>query len=266
MQLFDSHCHLNDARFAPDRPAVLKRAREAGVCGMLVVGYDLDTSRLACEIAAGEPDCHAAVGLHPHDASALDEKTFAAFSELARQPGVVAFGETGLDYYRNLSPPEVQRSVFARLITLAGDLALPLVVHCREAAEDTLALLDENRHPGQTVIMHCFSGSQQFAEDCVRRDFYLGLAGPLSFPNSRRLKALAALVPLDHLLIETDCPWLAPQAHRGQRNEPAYVAEVALALAEARGLEAAEVAAATTANACRALNLPVPQTTREESP
>jgi TatD DNase family protein len=258
MQLFDSHCHLNDARFAPDRPAVLERARDAGLVGMLVVGYDLDTSRLACEIAAGEPDCQAAVGLHPHDASALNEETFAALSELARQPKVVAFGETGLDYYRNLSPPEVQRAAFARLIALAGELALPLVVHCREAAEDTLALLDDHRQPGQTVIMHCFSGSQQFAEACVQRDFYLGLAGPLTFPNSRRLKALAARVPLGQLLIETDCPWLAPQAHRGQRNEPAYVAEVASALAEAQGLEPAEVAAATTANACRALNLPIP--------
>jgi TatD DNase family protein len=256
MQFFDSHCHLNDDRFSPDLPAVLSRARAAGVTGMLVVGYDLPTSRLACELAAREPDCYAAVGLHPHDASHFDEAACQALRELTRQPKVVALGETGLDYYRDHSPREVQREVFAQLISLAGEARLPLVIHSREAATDTLAILDDHRQPDQTVIMHCFSGSHQFAEACVQRGFYLGLAGPLTFPNSRRLRALAALIPPSQTLIETDCPWLAPQAHRGQRNEPAYVTEVAATLAEIRQIALTDVAATTTQNARQALNLP----------
>jgi TatD DNase family protein len=256
MVLFDSHAHLNDNRFGPDLPAVLQRAREAGLVGILNVGFDLGSSRLAVEMAQREPDLYAAVGIHPHEAQSVDAETLAQLRELAAEPKVLAIGETGLDYYRNLSPRPDQRRAFAEFIELSTELDLPLIVHCREAQEDTLAVLDEHCAPGQTVIMHCFAGGHEFAEKCLQRGYSLGLAGTITYNNAHVLREVAAEAPLESLLIETDCPWLPPQPYRGKRNEPAYVALVVEAVARAQGAPVEAVAAATARNACRLLRLP----------
>jgi TatD DNase family protein len=253
--MFDSHAHLNDSRFAPDRPEVIARAREAGVAGMIVVGYDLPSSQVALKLAAEEPDIWSAVGVHPHDAADVTPAVLDSLRQLAGHERVVAIGESGLDYFRNLSPPPVQRQAFAEFIRLARELSLPLIVHCREAQEDCLRVLDEERDPGQTVIMHCFAGGMEFARQCLERGFYLGLAGTITYPKAFALRKLAAEGPLERLLIETDCPYLPPQAHRGQRNEPAYVRYVAETVAKARGVGIAEIARQTAANARQAFRL-----------
>lgn len=258
MQLIDSHAHLNDPRFAPDRPAVLDRARAAGLIGLVNVGFDLPSSRLAVELAQREPDCWAAVGVHPHDAEDVTEAVLAEVRDLAAAPRVVAIGEAGLDYYRDLSPRAVQRQVFARFIELAGELGKPLVVHCREAQADCLAVLDEHRVAEQKIIMHCFAGDVRFARQCTQRGFWLGLTGTLTYPKAHVLREVAARMPTDRLLVETDCPWLPPQSHRGERNEPAYVVQVAERLAEERGLTCEQVSELTIANTQAAFNLSLP--------
>lgn len=254
MQLIDSHAHLNDPRFSPDRPEVLQRAREAGIRGFVNVGFDLPSSLLAVALAEREPDCWAAVGVHPHDADEVTPDTVAQLRELAADPKVIAIGESGLDYFRNLSPPEVQREVFAGFIHLAADLGLPLIVHCREAPKDCLRVLDAHRAPEQRIIMHCFAGGTDFAEECTARGFWLGLAGTVTYPKSHVLREVAATVPAAQFLVETDCPWLPPQGHRGERNEPAYVAQVAAVVARERGLTPEQVSALTLANTQAAFN------------
>ncbi len=253
--MFDSHAHLNDSRFAADRPEVLQRAREAGLNGFVVVGYDLPSSQVALQLAEQEPDIWSAVGVHPHDAADVTPEVLDDLRNLAAHERVVAIGESGLDYYRNLSPPPVQREVFAQFIGLAQELGLPLIVHCREAQEDCLRVLDEHRDPGQTVIMHCFAGGMDFARQCLERGFYLGLAGTITYPKAFALRKIAAEAPLEQLLIETDCPWLPPQGHRGQRNEPAHVRQVAEVVARERGMNVDEIASQTEGNTRRAFRI-----------
>lgn len=254
-RLFDSHAHLNDPRFSPDLSQVLQRARDAGICGIINVGFDLGSSRLAVEQVASEPDFYAAVGVHPHDAADVDETCLDAIERLAGNERVVAIGETGLDYFRNLAPPQVQRTAFEQFIALAGRLGLPLIVHCREAHTDVLKVLDASIQPGQTVIMHCFAGDMQFAEKCLERDFYLGISGTVTYPKSTVLRQVAACCPDHRILLETDCPWLPPQPYRGKRNEPAFVCHVAETVATERGLSTVEIAALTAANAQQAFGL-----------
>jgi len=253
--MFDSHAHLNDSRFAADRPEVLQHAREAGLNGFVVVGYDLPSSQVALQLAEQEPDIWSAVGVHPHDAADVTPEVLDDLRNLAAHERVVAIGESGLDYYRNLSPPPVQREVFAQFIGLAQELGLPLIVHCREAQEDCLRVLDEHRDPGQTVIMHCFAGGMDFARQCLERGFYLGLAGTITYPKAFALRKIAAEAPLEQLLIETDCPWLPPQGHRGQRNEPAHVRQVAEVVARERGMNVDEIASQTEGNTRRAFRI-----------
>lgn len=253
--MFDSHAHLNDGRFSADRPEVLQRARETGVTGCVVVGYDVGSSRVALELAEQEPDIWCSVGVHPHDAADVTPEVLDDLRELAGHERVVAIGETGLDYFRNLSPPQVQREAFVNFITMAAELALPLIVHCREAQDDCLRVLDEHRDPQQTIIMHCFAGGVEFARRCLQRGFYLGMAGTVTYPKATALRKVAAEAPFEQLLIETDCPWLPPQGHRGQRNEPAYVQEVARVVAEQRGISLEAAAQQTEANARRAFGI-----------
>lgn len=255
MELIDSHAHLNDSRFSTDLPQVLERAREAGVGTIINVGYDLGSSRLAAEMADEHADLHAAVGVHPHDADEVDDDALQTLRELAANPKVVAIGETGLDFFRNLSPPQLQRGAFERFIALAVAVDKPLIVHCREAQSEVLKVLDANLQPAQTVIMHCFAGGLEFAEQCLERGFYLGMAGTVTYPKAHVLREVAAMCPDERLLIETDCPWLPPQGHRGQRNEPAYVRLVAETIAEARGASVEEIAALTAASAREAFGL-----------
>lgn len=255
MELIDSHAHLNDERFSPDLPQVLQRGREAGLAAIVNVGYDLASSRLAVAMAREQDDLYAAVGIHPHDAADAADEALQVLRVLAGEPKVVAVGETGLDFFRNLSPPPVQRQAFARFINLAAELGKTLIVHCREAQDEILQVLDENLSPEQTVVMHCFAGDLHFAEACLQRGFYLGMAGTVTYPKSMVLREVAAMVAPDRLLLETDCPWLPPQKHRGQRNEPAYVALVAQTVAAARDMAVEELAALTAANARAAFRL-----------
>ncbi|MGO8703472.1 MAG: TatD family hydrolase [Candidatus Brocadiia bacterium] len=250
--LVDSHAHLDDGRFSADLGAVLDRAREAGVGRIVTVGTGLASCEAAIALAQRNPGfvC-AAVGIHPHDAAGVDEAALARLLELARSPGVAAIGETGLDYHYDRSPRDVQRAVFAAQIRMSLRLNLPVVVHCREAYADCLAVLKEHAGSGLRGVLHCFAGDRATAETLVGMGFFLSFAGPLTFPNAGNLRETARFAPMDQLLIETDCPYLAPQPVRGRRNEPSFVRYVAEALANLRGMTAEEVAARTAANAAR---------------
>jgi TatD DNase family protein len=250
--LVDSHAHLDDGRFAADLGAVLDRAREAGVQRIVTVGTGLASCEAALALAQRNPGfvC-ASVGIHPHDAAGADEAALARLAELARSPGVVAIGETGLDYHYDRSPRDVQRAVFESQIRVALRLNLPVVVHCREAYEDCLAVLKGHAGDGLRGVLHCFAGDRTTAEALIGMGFFISFAGPLTFPNAGNLREVARLAPMEQLLIETDCPYLAPQPVRGRRNEPAFVRHVAEALAALRAMPAEEVAARTAANAAR---------------
>jgi len=250
--LVDSHAHLDDGRFAPDLAAVLDRARDAGVQRIVTVGAGLASCEAAIALAQRNPGfVWASVGIHPHDAAGADETALARLTELARSPGVVAIGETGLDYHYDRSPRDVQRAIFESQLRLALRLNLPVVVHCREAYEDCLTVLEGHAGRGLRGVLHCFAGDQPTAEALVEMGFFISFAGPLTFPNAGNLREAARLVPMDHLLIETDCPYLAPQPVRGRRNEPAFVRYVAEALAALRGITFEEAAQMTCANARR---------------
>ncbi|MBI3031423.1 MAG: TatD family hydrolase [Candidatus Rokubacteria bacterium] len=234
--LFDTHAHLHFPEFAGDLPAVLGRARAAGVGWMLTIGTSVEGSQAALALAEREPDLYAAVGIHPHDAS---EATEAAFEELRRlaesSEKVVAVGEIGLDFFRNLSPREVQLEVFRRQLDLARRIGKPVLVHCREAHAETLEVLGAEGVPAAGGIMHCFSGDAEVARRCLDLGLLISLAGPVTYPNARNLPEVVKLAPEDRLVVETDCPFLPPQPYRGKRNEPAYLPITAARVAELKG-------------------------------
>jgi TatD DNase family protein len=238
---------------------VLARARAAGVGVCLAIGTDVDDSRRAVALAAAQPDVFAAVGVHPHESGGLTDEGLEELARLAECERVVAFGEIGLDYYYEHSPPDVQRARFADQIDLAARLGLPLVIHTRDAWDDTFRILDEHRHQGG--VFHCFTGAREQAEQAISRGFFVSFSGIVTFNKAQALQAAAREVPLDRVLIETDCPYLSPVPHRGTRNEPAYVALVARKIAELRGVPVEEVARASSGNARRCfprLSRPVP--------
>jgi TatD DNase family protein len=248
----DSHAHLDDERFAPDLQAVLDRARETGVRRIVTVGTGLASCQTAIGLARRNPGfVFASVGIDPHDAAGVDEAALARLEELARTPGVVAVGETGLDYRYDRSPREVQRAVFESQVRMALRLNLPVVVHCREAYEDCLTILKAHAGSGLRGVMHCFSADQPTAEALIGMGFFVSFAGPLTFGNAGNLREAARVLPTDRLLIETDCPYLAPQPVRGRRNEPAFVRHVAEALAALHGTTFEEIVETTCANAFR---------------
>ncbi len=256
MTLVDSHCHLDDAQFDPDREAVIERARAAGVDAMLAVGSGPPDLEAGIRLAERHAQMVASVGVHPHEASQATPETFERLRELLAHPRVVAIGEIGLDYHYNFSPPEVQREVFVRQLDMARAASLPVIIHTREAWPDTLRLLKEARLAAG--IMHCFSEGPEEAEQVLALGFHVSFAGVVTFPKALRVQAAARMVPLDRLLIETDAPYLAPVPHRGKRNEPAYVVETARKLAGLRGVAVEEIAAATRENFQR-LVAPEPQ-------
>ncbi|MBI4610128.1 MAG: TatD family hydrolase [Candidatus Rokubacteria bacterium] len=254
--LFDTHAHLHFAEFAADLPAVLQRARAAGVRFMLTIGTDLESSREAVALAEAHPEVYAAVGVHPHDAAGADDAGLAELERLAvTSAKVVAIGETGLDYYRNLSPREIQVQVFRRQLDLARGLDKPVLVHCREAHAETLTILRE-AGTGARGIMHCFSGDAAVARQCLDLGFLISIAGPVTYPNARKLPEVVKLVPVDRLVVETDCPFLPPQPHRGERNEPAYLAITAARVAELRGQPLEELGAVMARNALALFAIP----------
>ena len=254
-ELFDTHAHLHFPDFEADLDAVMARAREAGVRGMVTIGTDVETSRAALAIAERDPDVWATVGLHPHDAEAGDDALFEELERLARSPRVVALGEMGLDFFRNLSPRPVQEAAFRRQLGLARTLAKPVVLHCRDAHAETLAILAEERVGEVGGIMHCFSGDVEIARRCLDLGLLISLAGPVTYPNAKALPAVARFVPADRLVVETDCPFLPPQPYRGKRNEPAYVAITATRVAELRGERLEDLAPHLTGNARRVFGL-----------
>jgi len=251
MYLIDSHCHLDFPQFNNDRQAVVQRAREAGVEIIINPGADLESSRRAVALAERYPEVYAAVGVHPHEAKTVTDEVIAELRALARHPKVVAIGEIGLDFYRNLSPRDVQRRAFRQQLALAAELGLPVIVHSREAHDDVMAILAENRESQATDlwgVLHAFSGDRAMAERALEMGFCLGIAGPVTFRNAHRLRALVRELPLEALLLETDAPYLTPHPHRGERNEPARVALVAEAVAGLHGVTAEVVAQQTAAN------------------
>jgi len=296
IDLIDSHAHLDFPQFNDDREIVIKRAREAGLVAILNVGTDLASSRAAVALAEQYDFIYAAVGVHPHDAKTVTPDVLAELRALARHPKVVAVGEIGLDYYRDLSPRPVQRRAFADQLALAAELRLPVVIHSREAHDDVLAVLREwGRFPpgggteggvtsppvggieggrraagvglfgdGQVwrkrvgvdtrrSILHSYSAGLERLEEVLKLGFSIGISGPVTFPKATGVRAVAAAVSLERLLVETDCPYLTPVPYRGRRNEPAYVRYVIEAVARARGTSAEVVAHATADNAWRLL-------------
>lgn len=253
--LVDSHTHIDTSHFAADRQAVIQAAIAGGVTRMVDPGCDLASSRAALALAKAYPGTiFAGVGVHPHDATTYNDEVGAHIREMARDPQVVAIGEFGLDYFRMLSPRDVQRAVFCAHLELARACNLPCIIHVRDAHDDVMELL---RAHGQGLrgVFHCFSGTVAQAEECLAFDgFLLSFAGPLT-KQGNALPDVARMAPLDRLLIETDSPYLVPKPLRVRRNEPLFVRHVAEKLAELRGISLAEVAQATTANAVRLFGL-----------
>jgi TatD DNase family protein len=255
VRIVDSHCHLDDPQFDPDREEAIARARQAGVEQMLAIGTgggppDLEA---AIRLADRYDFIYATVGVHPHDAAKATAETFDRLRSLARHPKVLMVGEIGLDYHYDYSPREVQREVFATQLELAAEAGKPVTIHTREAWEDTIALLARYGHGG---VMHCFTGDARQAKEALDLGFHLSFGGVVTFPKAEANREAARMAPADRLLIETDCPYLAPVPRRGKRNEPAFLVETARKLAEVRGMGLDEVAAATTRNFQR-LCLPV---------
>jgi len=234
-ELFDTHAHLHFPEFADDLDAVLTRARAAGVRRMVTIGTDVVTSRAAIALAVQEPDVWASVGVHPHHAGEVGETDFAELERLAVASRVVAIGEIGLDFFRNLSPRARQEDALRRAVALARRARKPVLVHCRDAHAETLAILESERVTEVGGIMHCFSGDVAVARRCLDLGLLVSLAGPVTYPNARALPDVARFVPADRLVVETDCPFLPPQGHRGKRNEPAYLTLTAARVAELRG-------------------------------
>jgi len=260
VELIDSHAHLDFPQFDADRAAMLDRARQAGVRAVLAIGSGPGPEKLDAALPFAEQHdwIYASVGIHPHEAKLAAEAHFQQLDALARHPRVIAWGEIGLDYFYDHSPRDVQAAVFRRQLQQARAAKLPIIVHCRDAWADCLAILDKDwRSAGLGGILHCFTGTLEEARKGIEMGFLISFAGNVTYPKAQNLRDVARQVPLDRLLIETDSPFLAPQPYRGKRNEPAYVVEVARTLANVRDLAPEELAALTAANFRRFFKLAV---------
>lgn len=247
--LFDTHAHINADQFAEDLEEVLKRAKDAGVTNIVVVGFDRPTITKAMDLINKYDNIYGCIGWHPVDAIDCREEDLQWIEDLCAHPKIVALGETGLDYHWDKSPKEVQHELFRKQIRLAKKLKLPIMIHNRDATEDCIRILKEEKAEDVGGIMHCFSGDANTALEIINMNFYVSLGGPVTFKNAKLPKEVAKVVPLDKLLIETDCPYLAPHPFRGKRNEPAYVKLVAEQIAELKGVTFEEIAEVTTKNA-----------------
>lgn len=246
--LFDSHAHIDDSRFDSDRLETIERARENGVTGIINIGADMASSARSVALAQAHKGIYAAVGIHPHDAKAAVDADYDQMAQwVGSEAKVVAIGEIGLDYYYDLSPRDVQQDVFIRHIDLARQLGKPIIIHDRDAHGDVMNIIKKEAK-GIIGIFHCYSGSLEMAKEVLKLGFYVSFAGPVTFAKSTKLKEIAAAVPLERLLVETDSPYLTPHPHRGRRNEPAHVRLVAEEIARLRSLSLEAVAEATTNN------------------
>ncbi len=259
--LIDSHAHIDVRLYDKDRDQVLARAREAGVAAVVNAGYDLDSSGASIRLAERYAGVFVALGFHPHSAAKMGDGDVERLAELAQHPKVVAIGETGLDFYRNLSPREEQIEAFNRQLELAQRLELPVIIHCRNAQEEVLSILEEwaGRSKGASQplgVLHCFSGDLGLAQRYIEMGFLLSIAGPVTYSSSHALE-IALNIPLEKLLIETDCPFLTPHPHRGKRNEPSYLSFVVEKIGEIRGMPSDLIAEHTTENAIQLFRLPL---------
>ncbi len=252
MTLIDSHCHLDFPDFADELDAVVERARAAGVERMITIGTRVEKAARAAEIAERYDSVYFTVGAHPHEAASASAADFGAMRRFAAHPKCVGIGEAGLDYHYNYAPPDVAKRVFRGQIALARELRLPLVIHTRDAEDDTAAILEEEMGQGRfAALLHCFTSSRALAEAALDLGLAISFSGVITFKNSAELRAIARDVPLDRILVETDAPYLAPVPYRGKRNEPAFVTATARALAEAKGIDPETLADATRANTLR---------------
>ena len=250
----DTHAHLQWASFDNDRENALARAKEKRVTRIVNIGFDIAGSLKGITLAEKHKGLYATVGIHPHNANKLDEKTVDTLRELSTNPKVVAIGEIGFDYYRNLSPKEVQKQAFEIQLALAQELKLPVVIHDREAHDDILQTL--SRFKGRIKgVMHCFSGSKEMAQQCIDLGFLISFAGTVTYPKAHGLREIAKWVDLKNVLLETDCPWLAPQDVRGKRNEPSFLPMIAKEIANLKRISVDDLAEATTRNAEEILKL-----------
>jgi TatD DNase family protein len=260
LELIDSHAHLDVPQFADDLAGVIACAREVGVSRIITVGIDLPSSRKAIELAHEYSGVFAAVGIHPEEAGNAAGDDLQVISQLAQQPGVVAIGEIGLDLYHEDYPArDTQLEIFRQQLELARRLGLPAVIHCRQAEEVLMPALQgwlNEHHIERPGVIHCFSGALETAQEYLKMGFYISLGGYIGYPSSKKLRQVVKELTLDRLLLETDSPFLPPQSRRGQRNEPAYMAEPAQTLADIKEVSLAGLAAITTANAQRLFNLP----------
>ncbi|NDJ62322.1 MAG: TatD family hydrolase [Chloroflexi bacterium] len=262
MTLIDTHCHLNLDSYDEDRDQVIARAAEAGVTQVIIPGIDLENNRSGIALSAAHDGIYAAVGVHPNSTAEFSDDDLPVLRELAAAPQVIAIGEIGLDYHWDKSPKISQKTAFQAQLALAAELELPVIIHNREASGDVIALLEAwvkslppslKDRPG---VMHSFSGNQNIADRALACGFYLGFTGPITFKKADDLREIAATVPLDRMLLETDGPFLTPTPHRGKRNEPAYIPLIAERLATVKQISLDALAHATTANAERLFGLP----------
>ncbi|KNZ41820.1 TatD family hydrolase [Acetobacterium bakii] len=254
--LIDSHAHIDDQKFDADREAVIENAQAAGIGLIINPAADEDSSRRAVALSEKYPMIYATVGFHPHDAKTYDFEVHGQMlREWAKKDKVVAIGEIGLDYHYDLSPRDVQQSVFVDQMHIAKETALPIVIHNRESMEDMWQLLKEHFSPEYGGVMHSYSGSVEMARIFLDMGLYLSISGPLTFKNARKLPEVVAMMPLDRLLVETDSPYLTPTPHRGKRNEPAYVRFVAEEVAKIRGMSMEALEEITTENAKRVFRI-----------
>ncbi|MHB1652493.1 MAG: TatD family hydrolase [Desulfitobacteriaceae bacterium] len=246
--IWDTHAHLDDKRFHGDLSEVLERARTSGISRILNPGYDLESSRRSVALAREYSFICAAVGIHPHDAQGITQETWDILLKLTKEPKVVAWGEIGLDYYRDLSPRSLQKEAFVQQIELANSARLPIIIHNREAHQDVLRLVKEHppRHGG---VLHVYSGSWEMAKEWLDLGFYLSFGGPLTYKNARQTVEVAEHIPLERFMVETDAPYLTPEPYRGKRNEPSYVREVVQRIADIRRLDLEKVAERAMQNA-----------------
>lgn len=248
--LIDTHAHLDGKEFQVELDTILERAAAAGVARIISVGADMESSRRACELSYLHESIYCSVGVHPHDAAHVTEKCYDIIGRLAVEtPKNVAIGEIGLDFYRDRSPRDIQEQVFRRFLILASELSMPVIIHDRDAHEAVLRIVREEKSRGIRGVFHCFSGDLEMARECIDLGFYLSIPGTVTFPSNEQLRTVVRAIHADHLLLETDCPYLAPVPLRGKRNEPSYLKITAEKVAELKGLSLQDVARITTLNA-----------------
>ena len=247
--IFDTHAHYDDERFDEDRDALLRSMKEAGIGNIVNIGANMASSQRSLDLAAEYDFMYAAVGVHPSDCAELDDEKIEKLKEMSSFPKCVAIGEIGLDYYWPEPDHELQKKWFKRQIALAREVELPIIVHSRDAAADTVDILKSENAGELGGVVHCFSYSKEVAEECVKMGFYIGIGGVLTFKNGRKMKEVAETIPMERIILETDCPYLAPEPFRGKRNSSLYLPYVVSAMAQIKGISEEEVISITEANA-----------------